>query len=79
MMGYYKYYFIENFKEAWEMNLAPYEDQRWGMEGETCSLVHSQLPLSSPPQLDSLASLVKVNQLNAGDPSGHKDIVNLIL
>lgn len=49
------------------------------MKGETCSLVHSQLPPSSPPQLDLLTSLVKVNQLNAGDPSGHNDIVNLIL
>lgn len=78
MMGYYKYCFIENFKDAWEM-LVPYEDQRWGMKGETCPLVHSQLPPSSPPQLDLLTSLVKVNQLNAGDPSGHNDIVNLIL
>lgn len=48
-------------------------------EGSTCSLVHSQVPLSSSPQLDSLAALVKVNQPNADDPLGLKDIVNLIL
>lgn len=47
-------------------------------EGSTCSLVHSQVPLSSL-QLDSLAALVKVNQPNADDPLGLKDIVNLIL
>lgn len=61
----------------------------WGQEmkegrknkkkGSICSLVHSQLPLSSSPQLDSLAALVKVNESTKCWWSiGSKDI-NLIL
>lgn len=40
-----------------------------------CSQVHSQLFLSSSSQLDSLASLVKVNKPNAASPSGQKDML----